>query len=76
MVREKFWNAGVYDNYHFFYFGNFGLIYQNCLEFDGDVHFFRLGPDLVLLGKFGLKSQNFQLRLKFNTLTNFSLVNS
>ena len=35
--------------------------------FNGDIHFFRFHSEVLFLGKFGPKIQNYQFKLKFYT---------
>ena len=51
----------------------------SCLEFaefNDDVHFFCFRSEMPFLGKFGPKSQNYQLKLKFGIHPNSSMQNS
>ena len=45
-------------------------------EFNGGVHFFCFWVEMLFLGKFGPKSQNYQFKLKFATYTNSNMQNS
>ena len=45
-------------------------------EFNGGVHFFCFWVEMLFLGKFGPKSQNYQFKLKFGTYTNSNMKNS
>lgn len=44
-------------------------------EFDCEVHFSSLGPELAFLGKFGPKNRNYVFKLKFGILPNSRRLN-
>ena len=44
--------------------------------FNDAVHFFRFRPEIPFLGKFGLKNQNCQFKVKSDTSTNSNMQNS
>ena len=45
-------------------------------EFNGDVHFFCFGPEILFLGKFDPNDQNCQFEFKFGTYTNMNMQNT
>ena len=52
------------------------LNYFKYAEFNGDVPFFCFWVEILFLGKFGPKNQNFYFKLKFGTHTNSNMQNS
>ena len=49
---------------------------SNMQEFNNAVHFFHFQPEIVFLGKFGPKNQNYHFKLKFSGQPNSHMQNS